>query len=227
MNIPYADYVNPYIGTISHLLKSTRPEAFLPHCYPKSAPVFNSNTDFFCNEILRGFPLGLTQFLPGRLGGEFHQTVDHSRVSAHPYGYSMELEENGPVVEAAVTEHAYIYRLTNAGRLCLLLTEGGTVQRQGDCLLLHARGDRASRQFEHEYLQLRLDCPFDLSEGPEGSLLLSPQSMTSSPALRIPQYMPTGSISLCLIVFTSPSRIIFIARYSTSAHPSYARLSKV
>ena len=67
MNIPYADYVNPYIGTISHLLKSTRPEAFLPHCYPKSAPVFNSNTDFFCNEILRGFPLGLTQFLPGRL----------------------------------------------------------------------------------------------------------------------------------------------------------------
>lgn len=177
MNIPYADYVNPYIGTISHLLKSTRPEAFLPHCYPKSAPVFNSNTDFFCNEILRGFPLGLTQFLPGRLGGEggeFHQTVDHSRVSAHPYGYSMELEENGPVVEAAVTEHAYIYRLTNAGRLCLLLTEGGTVQRQGDCLLLHARGDRASRQFEHEYLQLRLDCPFDLSEGPEGSLLLSP-----------------------------------------------------
>ena len=154
MNIPYADYVNPYIGTISHLLKSTRPEAFLPHCYPKSAPVFNSNTDFFCNEILRGFPLGLTQFLPGRLGGEggeFHQTVDHSRVSAHPYGYSMELEENGPVVEAAVTEHAYIYRLTNAGRLCLLLTEGGTVQRQGDCLLLHARGDRASRQFEHEF----------------------------------------------------------------------------
>lgn len=189
MNTQYADYVNPYIGTISHLLKSTKPEAFLPHCYPKSAPVFDTNTDYYCNEILRGLPMGLTQFLPGRIGAEkdeFYQTVDHSRVDAHPYGYSMELEENGPAVEATITEHSYVYRLANTGRLRILLTEGGAYERQGDCLLIHARGDREMRQFEHEYLRLALDCPFEIAEERDGALILSTAR---------PDFVMTGALS--------------------------------
>lgn len=196
----YADYVDPYIGSISHLLKSTRPEAFLPHCYPKSAPIFDDNTDYYCNEILRGLPMGLTCFLPGRMEGgegEFHNTVDHSRVEAHPYGYSMELEDDGPVVQAGITEHAYIYRLTNTGRVLMLLTPGSAVSREGDCLLIHARGDREKRQFEHEYLRVALDCPFEMAEVGDGAVILSParRSFVMTGALSFISFRKAGEIA--------------------------------
>ena len=171
----YAELVNPYIGTVSHLLKSTRPEAFLPHCYPKSAPLFDSNTDYFCNECLCGFPLGLVSFLPGRSSAcvpeDFRNTVDHSRVEAHPYGYRMELEQDGVVVEAAVTRHGFCYRIVNAGRLAFRFP-AGSFSAAEENLRINAHGDRNNRQFENEYLLLRLDCPFRVIQAGEGFLVI-------------------------------------------------------
>ena len=55
-----ADYVNPYIGTISHMLTSTRPEVLLPYGMARSAPVVRDCGDYYCNDRVVGFPLGAT-----------------------------------------------------------------------------------------------------------------------------------------------------------------------
>ena len=53
-----ADYVNPYIGTVSHMLTSTRPEVLLPYGMARSAPVVRDCGDYYCNDRVVGFPLG-------------------------------------------------------------------------------------------------------------------------------------------------------------------------
>ncbi len=53
-----SDYVNPYIGTISHMLTSTKPEVLYPYGMARSAPVVDDCGDYYCNDRLRGFALG-------------------------------------------------------------------------------------------------------------------------------------------------------------------------
>lgn len=53
-----ADYVNPFIGTISHMLTSTRPEVLLPYGMARSAPVVRDCGDYYCKRPGGGLPSG-------------------------------------------------------------------------------------------------------------------------------------------------------------------------
>ena len=63
-----ADYVNPYIGTISHMLTSARPEVMLPYGMARSSPVVKDCGDYYCNDRIVGYPLGLASVMPGKDG---------------------------------------------------------------------------------------------------------------------------------------------------------------
>ena len=47
--------MNPYIGTISHMLTSTKPEVLYPYGMARSAPVVDDCGDYYCNDRIRGF----------------------------------------------------------------------------------------------------------------------------------------------------------------------------
>ena len=55
-----AEYVNPYIGTLGHLLTSTRPVTALPHSYAKIFPTVTGSKykDYYISENIRSFPVG-------------------------------------------------------------------------------------------------------------------------------------------------------------------------
>lgn len=113
-----ADYVNPYIGTISHMLKSTKPEVMLPYSSTRSSTLVDECEDYFCNQHIIGYPIGRTAVMPGDENG-FENTLDHSREWFKCYHMKMELEEKDIIAETTVTEHCYLHRFTNATRLKL------------------------------------------------------------------------------------------------------------
>ncbi|MCL2059307.1 MAG: GH92 family glycosyl hydrolase [Oscillospiraceae bacterium] len=177
-----ADLVNPYIGTLPHLLQTTRPEVMLPHCYPKIYPYFDANSDYYCNEIVKGFPIGGVKILPGTAGAEsmdsteaakaFFNTIDHSREDCRPYYNRIELEDNDIVVEYTVSEHAYAYRFSGgAKRLAVLYTESSEVNLGADGVLrIHMVNDGAGRfarrSLANEYLRITSNVPFkEVSKG--------------------------------------------------------------
>ena len=52
-----AEYVNPYIGTIGHLLTSTRPVTALPHSWAGIFPTVTPNVmDYYTAERILSFP---------------------------------------------------------------------------------------------------------------------------------------------------------------------------
>ena len=117
MKMP-ADYVNPYIGTISHMLASTRPEVMLPYGMARSTPVVKDCGDYYCNDRIQGYPMGLATVMPGK-GGDFENTLDHSREDFRCYRMEAELEEHGITVASTVTAHVYVHRFTGADALRL------------------------------------------------------------------------------------------------------------
>ena len=164
MNFSPAQLVNPYIGTISHLLKSTRAEVYLPHCHPKSMLLFEENSDYYCNDIVRGFPIGLAHVMPGcgkaACAEDFLNTVDHSRVEAHPYYSRVELEENDIVAEMTTTTHAFVYRFTNAPRLAIVFPENSDVRLKDGKIYIHLKCENKQRQMEEQYIVLSASCAF-------------------------------------------------------------------
>lgn len=114
-----SDYVNPYIGTISHMLTSTKPEVLYPYGMARSAPVVDDCGDYYCNDRIRGFALGDAYIMPGK-DGDFENTFDHSREESRCYFLRMELDRHGIVAESTVTRHVYLHRFTgqNCLRLC-------------------------------------------------------------------------------------------------------------
>lgn len=63
-----SDYVNPCIGTISHMLTSTKPEVLYPYGMARSAPVVDDCGDYYCNDRIRGFALGDAYIMPACAG---------------------------------------------------------------------------------------------------------------------------------------------------------------
>ena len=175
MRISPADLVNPYIGTLPHLLQTTRPEVYLPHCYPKACPHFDENSDYYCNETVKGFPIGSLLILPGTRSAtaaeEFYNTIDHSREECRPYYSRIELEENDIAAEYTVAEHSYAYRFGGAARLALIMPDGASAALDGGALRVHIPGEgggrAAWRRPDNEYILLSSDTKFkEIANGP-------------------------------------------------------------
>lgn len=128
---PLADYVNPYIGSISHMLaSSTRPEVMLPYGMARSTPIVKDCGDYYCNDRILGYPLGMASVMPGK-GGDFANTLDHSLENFRCYLLEEELEKHGITAASTVTEHVYLHRFTGADTLRLSFPNGEAVEEGG------------------------------------------------------------------------------------------------
>jgi putative alpha-1,2-mannosidase len=126
------DYVDPYIGSIGHLLTSTSPAVQYPYGMVRLAPATaGRNQDrYFAHEI-SGFPAGAAMLMAttGELETDLAKcasSFDHDQETATPYYWSAILERYGIVAEATVTGHAAYYRFTfPANAHAHLLLRGG------------------------------------------------------------------------------------------------------
>lgn len=112
------DYVNPYVGTIGHLLKATSPSVYLPHgelsLLPRLTPGI---TDRYFADSLFSFPCGSASLIPSTGNVTFDERInaslfDHDQEVSTPYYYSVLLEDQDIKVEFTLTDHAVYYRFT-------------------------------------------------------------------------------------------------------------------
>ena len=132
------DYVNPYIGNISHLLVPTFPTVQLPNSLLR---VYPERADF-TGEYLNGLPLVVTNhrersaFKLSVTTGEVSAAViplpyDNERIT--PYSYSVSLSDGAIDVRYAVSHQSAIYELSADKPLNLVLASlGGEVGADAD-----------------------------------------------------------------------------------------------
>lgn len=111
------DYVNPYIGNVSHLLVPTFPTIQLPNSMLR---VYPERADY-TSETVNGLPVivtnhrersafNLTPFQGDSLRPIVSYTYDNERLT--PYSYSVDLDDNRMSAEYALSHQSAIYRIT-------------------------------------------------------------------------------------------------------------------
>src|ERR1017187_2840483 len=112
------DYVDPYIGSIGHLLTPTSTRVQYPYGMVRLAPATSArNGDRYFAHDISGFPAGAATLMAttGALETDLAKcgsSFDHDQETATPYYWSAILEHYGIEAEATVTEHAAYYRFT-------------------------------------------------------------------------------------------------------------------
>ena len=116
-NTQPVDYVNPYMGNISHLLQPTLPTVHVPYGMMRVYPQRGSYVDTRIN----GLPVCIVNH---RENGVFnisatqHQPISHvistdwDNESVKPYYYSVDIDGQSVTAEYAPAEHSAIYRFT-------------------------------------------------------------------------------------------------------------------
>lgn len=110
------DYVNPYIGNISHLLVPTFPTIQLPNSMLR---VYPERADY-TSELLNGLPLivtnhrersafNLTPCQGDELRPVIAYTYDNERIT--PYSFQVELDDNRMKADYAVSHQSALYRI--------------------------------------------------------------------------------------------------------------------
>ena len=108
----YSDYVDPYIGSIGHLLTSTQPLVHLPHSMAQIRPVLDERiNDKYLAPKIYGFPMNRGTVMPD-CGSEpvYESFFDHDFECVKCYRGSVLLEDSGITAEYTVTERCAIYR---------------------------------------------------------------------------------------------------------------------
>jgi len=134
------DYVNPYIGNISHMLVPTFPTIQLPNSLMRIYPTRGEYT----HEMLDGLPMVVTNH---RERSAFCMSVTQSNslqpiVSTNwdqekitPYDYRVQISDNSIDVHLAVSHQSAIYELTfqdpSKPATVLLYSEDGKMQLDG------------------------------------------------------------------------------------------------
>ncbi len=139
-----AEYVNPYIGTVGHLLTGTRPKVMLPHgaaqIFPNVSPVQH---DYFFSEKIVSFPVGPLEIMfANQNAGKFEDSVsqfDMGTVSSHPYSYGVLLEDPDIMVEASATKNCYAYKSTGAERFFIRSKQIDEINAEDGFILLKIR----------------------------------------------------------------------------------------
>jgi predicted alpha-1,2-mannosidase len=130
------DYVNPYIGNISHMLVPTYPTVYLPNSMMRVFPV---RSDFTGNR-LKGLPLIVTRhrsvstlnFMPCLHSGNVPfappvMSLGYDREKVTPYRYGVYLDESDISVDYAPSHRSAVYSLTfpSSGESAPCLIFGG------------------------------------------------------------------------------------------------------
>ena len=165
-----ADYVNPYIGTISHMLQSTVPEVMLPYGMARCTPVVDDCSDYYCNDRIKGYPLGTAYVMPG-VDGNFENTLDHGREDFRCYSLKAELEENNIIVESTVTEHVYLHRFSGGNQVKLAFPNG-KAEITDDMVLVKLPTKRTGKTI-YEYICIKMTCPIEIIEKYEEEIIFA------------------------------------------------------
>ena len=134
------DYVNPYMGNISHLLVPTYPTVHLPNSMLR---VYPERTDF-TSDLLQGLPVivtshrGSSAFNISPVQGEtalqpvVNYTYDLEKIT--PYSYSVYLDEAQVQVNYAPSHQAGVYEITfdkEGDNFIVVNTRNGAMQITG------------------------------------------------------------------------------------------------
>jgi putative alpha-1,2-mannosidase len=137
----YSDYVDPYIGTIGHLLTATKPLVHLPHSMAQIQPTLDERIrDNYVAPEIFGFPLfALTVMADVEGNKTFRSLRDHDFDEVRCYKGSVLLTESDIRVEYTVTERCALYRFTfpkGNGKALLRFVpdEGGTIRCKGSAI---------------------------------------------------------------------------------------------
>ena len=124
------DYVNPYIGNISHLLVPTFPTVQLPNAMLR---VYPERADY-TSEYVNGLPVIVTNHrersafkLSVTTGETLRPVIPVSYDNEHltPYGFGIDLEDGAIHADYAVSHQSAVYRIRfRDGHGTLLLTSG-------------------------------------------------------------------------------------------------------
>ena len=195
------DYVNPYIGSISHLLVPCFPTIQLPNSLMRIYPTRSDYT----TEKLDGLPMVVTNHrersafrLSITQGEELHRVIPVTWDNEHitPYDYQVQIADNSINVHLAVSHQSAIYEFTFQDPLkpatILLYTENGRMQGDGR----HSSGSqRLSRN-----MKIYFSGEFDV-EPERGGLLrdgkISEEWITEEPRACRAIRFPAGTKKIC------------------------------
>lgn len=152
------DYVNPYMGNISHLLVPTYPTIHLPNSMLRVYP----ERDDYTSDQINGLPLIVTshrgrsafRLSPVQLGDykelkNTHKfTFDNEIIK--PYGYQVLLDEKETHVEYAVSHQSGIYQIKytqSEPQYLLLSTDNGKTRVDGNKLYASQHLDNGTQVF--------------------------------------------------------------------------------
>jgi len=128
------DYVNPYIGNVSHLLVPTFPTVQLPHSMLRVYP----EREDYTSEYVNGLPVIVTNHRE-RSAFNFSVTagqalrpvipVTYDNEHLTPYGFETDLEDGAIHAAYAVSHQSAVYRISfpEGGGTLLLTTRDGAV----------------------------------------------------------------------------------------------------
>jgi predicted alpha-1,2-mannosidase len=129
------NFVNPYIGNISHLLVPTYPTVHVPNSMLRFYP----NRENFTSNLMQGFPLNVISHRSAKVFNiipfagdpqlalqKTNLTYDNEAIT--PYSYSVVLDENGTSLKFAPAERCGFFSIQNASlpdNGIILRTTGG------------------------------------------------------------------------------------------------------
>ena len=159
------DYVNPYIGNISHMLVPTTPMQHLPASMMRVNPMREGYND----ERLAGLPVLLTNdrgsfaFSFNPYQGEAQGlrpilSYSYDNEKATPYRYSVLLDWPGIQVDFAPSHQSALYRFSYEGKgkpYFIVSTQNGHIEAQGDAFWGEELIDAASGTKVYLYGQLQ------------------------------------------------------------------------
>jgi len=166
------DFVNPYIGNISHLLVPTYPTIHLPNSFLRVYPERGDYT----SDLLKGLPLVVTSHrgssafnLSPFQGDEkdikpiISYSYDQEKIT--PYSYSVYLDDQQIEVQFAVSYQSALYELNftkNSPAYLVLNSRNGALKWDGEAI----SGFQSLENNTRVYLYLKLE------KAPEGIMVL-------------------------------------------------------
>ena len=156
-----SEYVNPYIGTIGHLLTATRPTVLLPHGAARIIPnVLPKQHDYYFSDKIESFPVGQFSLYFSNASNDTPENAishfDVSTVSSHPYLFRVFLEDSGITVSASTTKNCYAYMVENAENI-FIRTDGNA-----ECKLINNHIYLYTKKSREYFVDITVSCSFNI-----------------------------------------------------------------
>ncbi len=129
-----SDYIDPYVGSVGHLLTATQPICALPHGMSQVQPKFTQGTkDYYLADSIIGISAGSFLFMPENEKGEFSSRFDHDLETVKAYGGKIWLENSECTAEYTATAHGGLVKFTfdRPGTHRVLIRSGSAVLIDG------------------------------------------------------------------------------------------------